>query len=64
MSTPEDLESLIRRQQALVAALTDRTAGPEGLAGLPGIEGGQPRGMQAYRVNAQALAARALASVS
>ena len=59
----QDVESLARRQQALIGALTDKAAQPAGLAALPGIDGGVTRGLQAYRVNAQALAARALASV-
>ena len=54
--------ALMAQQQALVAALVTRTALPR-LTALPGIEGGIERGLQAYRVNAQALAAKALAAV-
>lgn len=54
--------ALMARQQALVAALTDRSA-PNDLAALTGVEGGVARGLQAYRVNAQALSAKALAAV-
>ena len=54
--------TLASRQQALVATVMTRTAAP-GLAALPGVEGGIDRGLQAYRVNAQALSARVLAAV-
>ena len=53
---------LVAQQQALVAALLDRSV-PSGLAALPGVEGGQARGLQAYRINAQALSGKALAAV-
>lgn len=52
------------RQQALVEALLRASAPlPPGLCAPAGIEGGVARGLQAYRLNAQALAARALAGV-
>ena len=54
--------ALVARQQALVAALMTRTDA-QGLALLPGIDGGVARGVQAYRINAQALSAKALAAV-
>lgn len=54
--------TLAARQQALVAAVMARTAAP-GVAALPGVDGGVDRGMQAYRVNAQALSAKALGAV-
>lgn len=50
------------QQQALAAALLDRSV-PSGLAVLPGVEGGVARGLQAYRINAQALSGKALAAV-
>jgi len=53
---------LIARQHALVAAVLTRTEVP-GLAALPGVDGGIARGLQAYRVNAQALSAKTLAAV-
>lgn len=49
-------------QQALLDAILGRGVAPP-LRGLVGIEGGAARGLQAYRANAKALAARALASV-
>lgn len=55
--------SMIAQQQALVAALADRSAPAADLVALPGVEGGTARGLQAYRVNAQALSAKALAAV-
>lgn len=57
---------LARRQQALVEALLGRVgeeAHLPGLRALPGVEGGVARGLQAYRLHARALSARALASV-
>lgn len=58
-----DVELLAQRQRALVEALSRRDAPPvPGLAGLVGIEGGVARGLQAYRTNAQAVAASALGS--
>jgi len=57
--------TLAERQQALVAALTRRDLLPEGLAplaGVKGADGGVARGLQAYRLNAQALCAKALAA--
>ena len=54
--------ALVARQQALVAAVMTRTNAP-GLSALPGVEEGVARGVQAYRINAQALSAKALASV-
>lgn len=54
--------ALIARQQALVAALLTGDALPD-ITALPGVEGGVSRGLQAYRVNAQALSAKALAVV-
>ncbi|MET0519812.1 MAG: DNA-binding domain-containing protein [Burkholderiaceae bacterium] len=49
------------RQQALVQALLNGAA-VSGLRPLAGIEGGVRRGLDAYRLNARALAGRALAS--
>ena len=54
---------LMARQQALVAALSQRDFDVSGLRALPGVEGGVERGLQAYRLNAQALSAKALSSV-
>jgi len=54
--------TLAERQKALVAALTRRDLLPEGLAPLAGVDGGVTRGLQAYRLNAQALSAKALAA--
>lgn len=51
-----------RRQQALVEALLGRGEAI-GLAALPGVHGGIERGLSAYRLNAKAVAAKALASV-
>lgn len=56
------MTALARRQQALVEALLGRGEAV-GLAALPGIEGGVERGLSAYRLNAKAVAAKALASV-
>ena len=53
---------LMAQQQALVAAVLTRMDTP-GLAALPGVDGGVARGLQAYRVNAQALSAKALSAV-
>ena len=58
-----DQAALAARQRALVAALGAPQGPANGLAALPGVEGGIERGMQAYRLNAQALSAKALASV-
>jgi hypothetical protein len=61
---------LATRQRALVAALGGNGngngnggGGVDGLRAPGGIAGGVPRGLQAYRLNAQALSARALAAV-
>lgn len=54
--------TLRAQQQALVAAVMTRSEAP-GVAALPGVEGGTARGLQAYRVNAQALSIKALAAV-
>ena len=54
--------ALMAQQQALVAALLTRTNAP-GVAALPGVQGGIDRGLLAYRVNAQALSAKALVAV-
>ncbi len=54
--------SLLAEQQALLDAILNRGA-LKGTRGLAGIEGGPARGLQAYRGNAQGLAARTLASV-
>ena len=54
--------TLMASQQALVTAVMTRNDAP-GLAALPGVEGGVARGLQAYRVNAQALSAKTLAAV-
>jgi len=57
--------SLAARQRALVAALTQRDLEPEGLAalaGVSGVGGGVARGLLAYRLNAQAVSAKALAA--
>lgn len=51
-----------QRQQALVEAVLGRSDAL-GLAALPGVEGGIERGLSAYRLNAKAVAAKALASV-
>ena len=53
---------LVAQQQALVAALADQSV-PSDLAGMPGIQGGLARGLQAYRINAQVLSGKALAAV-
>jgi hypothetical protein len=49
-------------QQALLDAILGRGDARE-LRGLAGVQGGEARGLRAYRANAQALAARALAGV-
>ena len=54
--------TLMASQQALVTAVMTRSDA-SGLAALPGVEGGVARGLQAYRVNAQALSAKSLAAV-
>lgn len=56
-------KAVMARQQALVAALTSRGPAPPGLSALAGVEDGIARGLQAYRVNAQALSAKALGAV-
>jgi len=54
--------SLMSEQQALLDAILNR--GPLLSArGLPGVQGGEARGLQAYRGNAQGLAENTLASV-
>ncbi|HEY4083195.1 MAG TPA: DNA-binding domain-containing protein [Burkholderiaceae bacterium] len=55
--------SAAERQQALLEAVLGRGDAAAGTRGLPGVEGGAARGLQAYRGNAQGLAARTLASV-
>ncbi len=56
--------SLALEQQAMVDAILGRgTLVAANARGLAGVEGGQDRGLQAYRGNAQGLAARTLASV-
>ena len=64
---------LLQRQRGMVEALLGtvlepRAAADVGLLGLPGIQGSQAgagleRGMRAYRLNAQALAAQSLGAV-
>lgn len=56
-------DALAARQRDFVEALARRGAEVPGLAPLAGIEGGVERGLQAYRINAQALAAQSLAIV-
>jgi len=60
MSAEQDLAA---RQQALVRAVLARSSPVDGLAPLGGIEGGVARGLDAYRLNARALSAKALAAV-
>ena len=55
--------TVMARQQALVAALMSPAQASPGLSALVGVEGGVARGLQAYRVNAQALSAKALGAV-
>ena len=54
--------SLLAEQQALLDAILNRGELPD-VRGLPGVVGGQKRGLQVYRGNAQGLSARTLASV-
>ena len=56
-------QGLAARQQALLQAVLARDRSVDGLAPLGGIEGGAARGLEAYRLNAQALSAKALAAV-
>ncbi|XHS77203.1 DNA-binding domain-containing protein [Burkholderiaceae bacterium UC74_6] len=51
-----------QRQEALLAAIQGRGESPAS-RGLPGIEGGAAQGLQTYRGNASALAARALGAI-
>lgn len=53
------MSSELRRQQALLQSLISGEPAP----GLCGARHGVQRGLQAYRINAQAVAARALAAV-
>ncbi|WP_263535435.1 DNA-binding domain-containing protein [Paucibacter sp. TC2R-5] len=61
--------ALAKRQQALLAALLGRSGGEgSGLVGLPGVRNmpsgsALERGLLAYRLNAQAMAAKALGTV-
>ena len=54
--------SLMAEQQALLDAILNRGA-LHGTRGLPGVAGGEARGLQAYRGNAQGLSQQTLASV-
>ena len=56
------MSNIAVQQQALLDAVLGRGDVPDA-RGLPGVEGGAARGLQAYRGNAQGLAARTLASV-
>lgn len=58
-----DEQDLAARQQALVQAVLARQGDVPGLAPLASIEGGVARGLDAYRLNARALSAKALAAV-
>src|SRR6218665_2972934 len=56
--------ALALAQQALLEVILGRgSVAPQDLVGLAGIEGGLARGLQAYQLNARALAAKALASM-
>jgi len=55
---------LAARQQALLQAVLARRGGAmDGVVPLAGIEGGAVRGLDAYRLNARALSAKALGAV-
>lgn len=63
MSRNAAAEREAQRQQALLQAILSGAALPADVAAPDGIAAGAARGLLAYRVNAQALAARALGAV-
>lgn len=63
MSGRTATEREAQRQQALLQAILSGAALPDGVAAPDGFAAGASRGLLAYRLNAQALAARALGAV-
>lgn len=63
MSRRAAAEQEAQRQHALLQAILFGSALPVGVVAPDGIADGAVRGLRAYRINAQALAARALAAV-